>query len=64
MDKFGIGTFSRPALHSALQKPLDPKTVDHNIDNVFLGSNGHMTLQVYIDTPGGSMLGVKSERKK
>ena len=53
MDKFGAATFEWPALHEVWQKPLDPFSMDSLQDRMYLGRGSHMTLAVFIKTPGG-----------
>ena len=53
MSKYGEETFLWPALPAVQQKPLDPKSQSRNTHNFLNDRNGHMTLAVFLQGPGG-----------
>ena len=53
LHRYGIDTFEWPALPYVQQKVLDPLTIDNQDRNNSLGRDGHMTLLVLVQGPGG-----------
>jgi hypothetical protein len=64
MDRFGKDTFEWPALHEVKQKPLDPKDMDNNKENHFLGHGGHMTLALFIEMQGGDKRSAEARQRR
>ena len=64
MDKYCATTFEWPALHDVRQKPLDPLDMDDLVEKYVLGSGSHMTLAVFIKTPGGDHRSQPKKKKE